>query len=363
MASLKAATVGQKTKQRVAEIDGLRGIAALWVVLYHLWGAIERRDVEWVMGTVSGFFHAGLLGVDIFFVLSGFVITHSVVNMRITPTFIPKFILRRSIRIDPPYWAAIAIAVAFMVLKNIFFPSESVSLPGIKDVIAHIFYLQDLLGLGNISSVFWTLCLEFQFYLIFGIVYHLYSLILDSKKKKWSYLLLLFGISLCAVSPALRFSSLSLPVPGTILPYSYEFILGVIAYHCANHKLPYKYLLIGALLTVGVTTIYKPIYFGLVPAVTLLIIYVASEHHGVSFLKSIAIQWLGKISYSMYLTHAIIGWVSISFLSYLLKGFESPFVTVMIFLTGLLLSIMFAYIFYRIVENPSLIVSRRFRLS
>jgi peptidoglycan/LPS O-acetylase OafA/YrhL len=111
-----AAIVRRRAPNRVAELDGLRGIAALWVVFYHLWGAIERREIDWVPSLVSEFLRAGWLGVDIFFMLSGFVITHSVANIRVTLTFIPKFILRRSVRIDPPYWAAIGLAIAFMML-------------------------------------------------------------------------------------------------------------------------------------------------------------------------------------------------------------------------------------------------------
>jgi peptidoglycan/LPS O-acetylase OafA/YrhL len=213
----KTAIAERSTRQRVIELDGLRGIAALWVVFYHLWGAIQERNVDWVPGAISGFLHAGWLGVDIFFVLSGFVITHSVANIRVTPTFVPKFILRRSIRIDPPYWAAIGLAIAFMILKNTFFPAASVPLPSFMEIVAHIFYLQDLLGFGNISSVFWTLCLEFQFYLIFGIVYHFYNSLGESAKRRYSLVLLLSGMAFCGLSPALRFSSFNLPFQGTPL--------------------------------------------------------------------------------------------------------------------------------------------------
>ena len=52
----------------------------------------------------------GFVGVDIFFVLSGFVIAYSVREARITPRFLGRFALRRSIRLDPPYWITIAIA-------------------------------------------------------------------------------------------------------------------------------------------------------------------------------------------------------------------------------------------------------------
>ncbi|WP_370232336.1 acyltransferase family protein [Marinobacter nauticus] len=352
---------GTATSRRVTELDGLRGIAALWVVLYHLWAAVARRDVDWLTSAVGEFFHAGWLGVDIFFVLSGFVITHSVTKTRVTSAFIPRFILRRSIRIDPPYWAAIILAIFFMVLKNLLFPSESVVVPSAQVVIAHIFYLQNLLELGNISSVFWTLCLEFQFYIFFAISYYFYSFLGQENKKRVSYILLITGIAACFFSPILRFSSFNFPLPGTIFPYAYEFILGIIAYHCSKGRIGYKYLIFSVLGSVVVTSMFKPFYYGVVPLLTLLVIYVASEGKRILVLNVRSVQFLGKISYSLYLTHAVVGWVVISLLSYLLEDYQSKAVTVLIFFSGMSSSILFAFLFFKIIEYPSLAFSKRFK--
>ena len=361
MTGVEVGSGARNTRLRIVELDGLRGIAALWVVFYHLWGAIQKREVGWVPDAIGEFFHVGFLGVDIFFVLSGFVITYSVANIQVTSTFVPRFILRRSVRIDPPYWAAIALAIAFMLLKNVFFPSESVALPSFEKLTAHVFYLQDILGYGNISSVFWTLCLEFQFYLIFGILYHFFNSCGQSTNRTLFPAILLVGLVLCGLSPALRFSSFELAIPGTLLPYAYEFILGVIAYHCVTGAVAYRYLLIGTLLMVGVTALFKPFYYGLAPALTLMVIVSAREWRGVPFLKSTFVQWLGRISYSLYLTHAVIGWVTISLLARFLRQFDSPPITVGIFGGGLVASLVFAFMFYRVIEKPSLVISRKLK--
>jgi peptidoglycan/LPS O-acetylase OafA/YrhL len=47
---------------------------------------------------------------------------------------------------------------------------QPIALPAVGKVFAHIFYLQDILGLGQFNSVFWTLCLEFQLYLVFSVM-------------------------------------------------------------------------------------------------------------------------------------------------------------------------------------------------
>lgn len=348
-------------RPRIVELDGLRGIAALWVVFYHLWGAIQRRDVAWVPDAVGDFFHAGFLGVDIFFVLSGFVITYSVAGLPITKTFVPRFILRRSVRIDPPYWAAIVLAISFMILKNMLFPSESVELPSLTEVVVHIFYLQDLLGYGNISSVFWTLCLEFQFYLIFAVFYHVTSQCTVRMKTVLMPLFVGLALILCGLTPVLRFSTPEWLIPGTLLPYAYEFIIGVLAYHCVTGRVRYRSLLVATLLMVAVTTVFKPVYYGLAPALTVLVIVLAREWRGVSLLKRGWVQLLGRVSYSLYLTHAVVGWVTISLFSYLLRGFDSGWVTAGIFASGLVTSLIFAYVFYRLVEEPSLKLSRRLK--
>jgi peptidoglycan/LPS O-acetylase OafA/YrhL len=145
------------------------------------------------------------------------------------------------------------------------------------------------------------------------------------------------------------------------VPYAYEFILGVVAYHCVNGAIAYRYLVAGTLLMIGVTAVFKPFYYGIVPAVTLVVIFMASEMRGVSFLKTATIQWLGKISYSLYLTHAVVGWVAISLLAHMAEEVDSHLITFGIFGTGLIVSVIFSLFFYQMIEKPSLLVSRKLK--
>src|SRR5262245_44222872 len=98
-----------KREGRFVFIDGLRGIAALSVVLYHFNEAVIRQSARWVPHVVEAVLHRGFLGVEIFFVISGFVIAFSVRDGNYTPGYLFRFCLRRSIRLDPPYWATIAL--------------------------------------------------------------------------------------------------------------------------------------------------------------------------------------------------------------------------------------------------------------
>ncbi len=88
-------------KQRFLFVDGLRGVAALAVVLFHFRGAVNETAGDWIWPVFEKLFSYGYLGVDIFFVISGLVIPLSVRNAKHTPGFLLRFAVRRSIRLDP----------------------------------------------------------------------------------------------------------------------------------------------------------------------------------------------------------------------------------------------------------------------
>ncbi len=97
---------------RFTLVHALRGLAALWVVLFHVAAAGHISGLRSQLPPLTDhIFTAGHLGVAIFFALSGFVITHSVAGASITASYLGRFALRRSIRLDPPYWASILFVV------------------------------------------------------------------------------------------------------------------------------------------------------------------------------------------------------------------------------------------------------------
>ncbi|MCK2147769.1 acyltransferase family protein [Marinobacter alexandrii] len=343
--------------------DGLRGIAALWVVLFHIWGAIQRRDTSWVPSLVQTFLDAGFLGVDIFFVLSGFVITYSLAGKPIGDYFVPKFILRRSIRIDPPYWATIVMAIVFIVAKNIFFPEYQETLPSFESVIAHIFYLQDLLNYPAISSVFWTLCLEFQFYIIFSIMVWLIYRKLPVSAHRVPFFVTGFSFIVMVVSPYFRYTEGSMPVSGTIFPYLYEFLLGILACYYLIGRLRGADLSLLMLTVFLVTVSLKTTLHAIIPAITVVALIGSSKGwRCFQFLVSDSCQFLGRISYSLYLTHAIIGWASASILIRFLDGRGGFLGTAAVFFLSVMVSLIFAYIFYHIVEKRFITLSKRLKI-
>src|ERR1700722_5425426 len=122
-------------KIRFPFVDVLRGVAASAVVFFH---AAEGGHItelfEKAPPGIQTLLRHGDFGVAIFFVLSGFVIAHSLRTEQLTAPGALSFILKRSIRLDPPYWAAIAVAILFSTLASMIVtnrPAEGFSAPQI----------------------------------------------------------------------------------------------------------------------------------------------------------------------------------------------------------------------------------------
>ena len=146
-------------------LDGLRGVAVLLVLLFHFLhidgegGAVER--------TLLGASRAGWAGVDLFFVLSGFLITGILLDARGATGYFKAFYARRVLRIFPLYYAYLA--VLFLVLPR-FLPSLDVK-PGSQGWLWT--YLGNVLfsreggfHASPYTGHFWSLAVEEQFYLV-----------------------------------------------------------------------------------------------------------------------------------------------------------------------------------------------------
>ncbi|MFF7565592.1 acyltransferase family protein [Streptomyces pseudovenezuelae] len=161
--------VRDRAGRRLYAIDGIRLLAALMVAMHHYAGTnrvdqpgnrIWDRPVSDIMPTVFRFASYGWIGVEIFFVISGFVICMSCWGR--TPR---QFFTSRVIRLYPAYWFAIVFTTAVLV-----------ALPGVwdrlrtRDVLLNFTMLQSGSGVMNVDGVYWTLWSELRFYLLFLVV-------------------------------------------------------------------------------------------------------------------------------------------------------------------------------------------------
>jgi peptidoglycan/LPS O-acetylase OafA/YrhL len=157
-------------KSRQPLLDILRGLAAFWVFLFHVkeGGHIDKLLTTLDSGIVRSVFSAGNSAVAMFFVLSGFVIAQSA-NEISTKTGALHFLVRRGWRICPAYYLSIGVALAYIAMKAAFTGSVT-AWPNFLDVAAHLLFLQDLVGVRALNTVYWTLCIEIQFYIGFVIL-------------------------------------------------------------------------------------------------------------------------------------------------------------------------------------------------
>jgi peptidoglycan/LPS O-acetylase OafA/YrhL len=197
-----AKSAGLVHPKRLAELDGLRALAILPVMLNHSY------PVEGWFGWVRFAGEAGWVGVDLFFVLSGYLITGILLDAVDRPHYYRNFIVRRTLRIFPLYYASLGL---FSLLTKLVSPIHWSALQAWGGIGWFLCYLGNVraawlnrLPNGLAFDVLWSLQVEEQFYLFYPLVILLFS------RRQVTRLL----IGCIVVGPLLRFC-LSLFVPGS----------------------------------------------------------------------------------------------------------------------------------------------------
>ncbi|MCX5609959.1 MULTISPECIES: acyltransferase [unclassified Streptomyces] len=147
---------------RLAALDGVRILAALSVVFYHYvvlesgWG----EPTETVFPGARPFAVYGWLGVEVFFLVSGFVICMSGWGRTVG-----DFAVSRISRLFPAYWAGIAFTTLVLFAWPEVRPVEA-----LRDVVVNLSMLQGGVGVPHVDDAYWTLFVELKFYVLFAVV-------------------------------------------------------------------------------------------------------------------------------------------------------------------------------------------------
>src|SRR2546423_9983249 len=148
-------------RQRLAGLDGVRGLAALFVVVNHVSlrafpGSPVNRAPFW-----AGWFIYGRFAVVVFIVLSGFSLALSPAGHGWRLDGLSRFARRRARRILPAYWAALvfSLVVAWLVVAQ---PGEGV--PGAKSALVNGLLVQNVVGAPSPNRAFWSMAVEAQLY-------------------------------------------------------------------------------------------------------------------------------------------------------------------------------------------------------
>ncbi|CBL44142.1 predicted acyltransferase [gamma proteobacterium HdN1] len=350
---------------RLATIDALRGIAAFLVVLFHIRGALGDNLKSWMPDWIYSFLSYGFVGVAVFFVISGFVIALSLSHKRATLGLTGRFAIRRSLRLDPPYWVAIALEIGLIYLALQLFPETVKSVPPTWDkVVAHIFYMQDILEYGNIAAVFWTLCIELQFYLFYALMLTLVQWrsaeFIDENGNFSKTASVWFGLS-ALLGIACMNKLITPPFPGLFIAYWPYFLSGALIALSYASRLSPKYF-IGHTILLVISAVFKPTPYLVAALITIIFLfYVASRNLFSSMLSFRPLIYLGTISYSLYLFHSIVGWRFVILVQTLHKGPLSPTMSITVFFCAVIVSLISADIAFRIIETPSINLAKKIR--
>lgn len=160
MEGIKKVDVKIRRVDRASELDLLRFLAALLVLLYHYATQINPSTQAFIYPGLNSVFKYGFFGVEIFFMISGFVILLSALNK--TPK---QFILARMIRLYPAFWICVTLTALFSLLGA----KEQMVTWG--QYFANLTMLSHFFGIPDVDGAYWTLYVELRFYfLVFLII-------------------------------------------------------------------------------------------------------------------------------------------------------------------------------------------------
>lgn len=277
---------------RYSELDSLRGVAALLVVLFHFTMGKNQADLGFKFGTT---------GVDLFFIISGFVISMSIEKVSSGI----EFVINRASRLYPTYWSSVT--VTFIVLST--YTLYKQDFVRISDYLGNLTMFQYYLNIPNLDDPYWTMIVEMLFYIFILILFYarllnymlpigfvITSLVLFSSTFYWD-----------------RFNWLFNALP--ILEFFPLFFAGMLFYKiikAKNHLSSYL-LVLGCLvaqvllfdhagkskefISQSEYAMMLAIYFGF---------FILFVNGGLKIIITKPLLFLGRISFALYLTHQYI---------------------------------------------------------
>ncbi len=315
-------------------LDYLRGIAAISVCLFHF---TDKLDYLANTDLLKNVFSYGHYGVEVFFIISGFVIPYSMEKGNYTLNKFFIFLKKRFIRIEPPYLMCVLLALFLNYITTLspFYIGKSFEVD-FEQLFYHIGYLNDFMGEDWLNQVFWTLAIEFQFYLLMAL---LFPIISHSNKLIW-------------ISALIVFNALSFYFNrNVIFNFSIFFTYGIIMYRYIANKLDQTDLLLAGSLSI----------------LFLFFRYSYIEIHVVIFTVFVVLQpleptkfsnFFGNVSYSLYLLHFPIGLRVINLTQ---RFSDSQLVRQSMVLFAFLFTILISYYYYRFVEKPFKQLSKKIK--
>jgi peptidoglycan/LPS O-acetylase OafA/YrhL len=314
-------------------IHFLRGFAALTVLLGHNFGWYSVPLFDKVVGLIDAQW-----GVTTFFIISGFVLPLSLHNGYRLRNF-ATFIAKRFIRIEPTYIASTVLALVLLMIKTRISANGVPYEFNLLQFTSHFLYLIPFTDFEWYNDVYWTLAVEFQFYIIIALLFPLLR-----KSIVIQILTLLAFISLWFIKDT----------PIGLFAMAPKFAVGMLSYliystPIRTYKFAYLAIMVLALMLVGLSDEFSHVI--IIGLVVVLILFWTPRRNKLSY--------LGDISYSLYISHypimLLINQVTIHFFGEL-TGHP---ILYLIAILNLLLAIVVAHFMYIFIEKPTIQMSKR----
>lgn len=340
---------------RLTKLDGLRGIASLMVVFFHYGeGYLPEKLYTFFLIRESYTF------VDFFFVLSGFVITYNYNELKLATEFW-VYLKKRFIRLYPMLFLSVLVYFLFRLFTLYLFP---LLVDGNASMESIAFKALDSLFLTNSTPILgstqglnipsWSISSEMISYLVFGLV----AILSNHKQRRiiFSILILASGIALFNMGTLFKMGDYG------FLRGIFSFLLGYFVWELSlknfklNKNLEYTIplIIISILycLYVNKTSALNIYIEFMVPIVFAIIILILLKTNGFlsNLLNQRPFQFLGDISYSLYLNHYLILLVVPRLIFSLFKFEKTDASQILVFIITLFTSIIYSYFTYKYVE-------------
>ena len=286
--------------RRFEELDVFRGLASLWVVYFHFFFRyrtyLDRPEKPLGWFSLPGLSEVdfGSLPVFWFFMISGFVIVWTLERSRTWR----DFAVSRTSRLYPTYWAAAALTATLGLLAPI--PTQHYSL---GQILANLTMLQEIVGVPHLDGAYWSLTAELTFYLQAGLAAWLGLL----PRLPW---LVLGWMAACVFNQALPLLT-GVDVPWLVqkfagLRYGHFFGAGIVFYQLWRGRQSVVLLAALGLSALTILLAYPPVtaaiclgFFGL---------FWLAIRGRLRWIICRPLLWLGAISYSLYVSHQMLGY-------------------------------------------------------
>lgn len=320
------------TQKRFLELDVFRGIAALWVMMFHFTLRYDQAYLDQPIPLKP--FLDGTYGVQLFFMISGFVILMTLQRSRSAL----DFAVHRFARLYPAYWLSLALACLLIEIAPL--PQQFLTT---GQVLANATMAQRFLFVGDIDGVYWSLAVELAFYVL------MVGVFLCRAVHRILPVCALWLVAVCAWRGA---EMAGLHLPGRvgellIVQYAQFFVCGIVFYDAWSRErwgTTHSLLMIGSVMAQA--SLVGP--WKTIPMILFCALFALAITGRLQFLRQPFLVWLGVVSYPLYLVHQMIGYRVIE----LGDAHDlSRFVAVP---AAMLLSLLAAAAINRTVEKPAL---------